>query len=234
MTLNNKWIKKFDSDLRYTYELKYNKKISETNKDYHLYVTKILDTDDKKLEITYEKGDIDLYDFFDNYDLELGEYDKYKLLRMVLMCIKFFHDNGFYHRDIKMENIIIFVDQDDCIYSIKLCDLEATTTKKYVNKFLGTRVYAPPEYYIKDSKVSAEKHDIYALGYIIYFLFVTSEYMPFGEDVMNKKTLDIYFEEETDEFYKKLLKEIFSPDPIKRPSIDYIIYALDKKYSNKN
>ena len=99
--------------------------------------------------------------------LETGVYS-YKGARKVLMqvcrALSVLHDNGFVHRDIKPDNVII---SDDG--SVKLVDFDASRSysveKNTDTQVLGTIGYAPPEQY--GISQSDPRSDIYAVGVLL-------------------------------------------------------------------
>merc|ERR1711923_19180 len=84
-----------------------------------------------------------------------------QLLNTVLMC----HNNGVLHRDIKDENILIDVSNNQ----IKLIDFGSGTYLHdgLYNDFEGTRVYAPPEW-IKYRRYTADGLAVWSLGILLH------------------------------------------------------------------
>ena len=98
--------------------------------------------------------------------LETGCYT-YRGARRVLTgvgaALQFLHKNGFVHRDVKPENIIVGTDG-----AVKLIDYDiarAVTAAPRDTRVLGTMGYAPPEQ--QGLAQSDPRSDIYALGVLL-------------------------------------------------------------------
>lgn len=99
------------------------------------------------------------------------------LFRQILLGVKYAHDNGVLHRDVKPQNILLF-DND----VVKVADFGLgkrlnpdtfTVTLTYTQEILGTLYYAPPEQ-LRGLHHADFRSDIYALGKLL-FTVLTSE-----------------------------------------------------------
>lgn len=159
------------------------------------------------------------------FDRELpDEKHAIHIIKQISEAIKYCHDNGIIHRDIKSSNILI--DKD---LNIKLTDFGLSAIKSHpLDTFFG---YAGTAYFISPELLSKtgynEKVDIWALGVTIYFL-LTGEY-PFK----GKKRKDLFKKIKNDtinfenyilkEDQINLLKNLLNKNPNERFNIDEII-----------
>jgi len=110
----------------------------------------------------------DLFDYMDT-----GELDDNILRRIVsqlISALEYCHSLMIAHRDIKLENVLIF-DASPDNFTVKLADfgLSHSIMEDY-SKFCGTLEYIPPEIINKDSKFNPLKADIWSLGVLTYCL----------------------------------------------------------------
>ncbi|WP_412550813.1 serine/threonine-protein kinase [Shimia sp. MIT910701] len=110
-----------------------------------------------------------------NQDRSLnGEYTD--ALSQILQGLEFLHDSGFYHRDFKPDNILIFREEDGTKrYKISDFGLSTpgagqTSTLTGTNMGGGTLLYRAPECAV-DFKRATHLADIYAVGAILHDIF---------------------------------------------------------------
>lgn len=157
--------------------------------------------------------------------------------KQILSALQYLHKRDIVHRDIKAENILI--DQD---YNLKLADF-GYAGRDSGNVFttpVGTSIYFAPE--IHDGLPhSAKKADLFAAGMILFLMVVG--HMPFckadrKDEVYNlrrqndfKGFWDFHAQlsrklcghADFPESFKKLIWEMFDPNPDQRPSISAIL-----------
>lgn len=122
----------------------------------------------------YIKGQ-DLYDKLASQKLS-EEYVK-KLFIQILETIDFINSRGYYHRDIKLENIL--VDDNDKIKLIDFGFVYKHDEKEKVKNFPGSRHYASPELWMRKPDYY-KTHDIWAAGIVLYAMLY--EKLPFEDD----------------------------------------------------
>ena len=80
--------------------------------------------------------------------LECGKYDEImarSIFRRVLLGMKYLHDTGITHRDMKLENLLLGERHD--LDSVKICDLGLAkkATEQLMKAVCGTPQYVSPE-----------------------------------------------------------------------------------------
>ena len=93
----------------------------------------------------------------------------------VIKGLKVIHENGYIHRDIKLENVLIKGTEKGKVF--KIADFGfARPIESVINTYCGTEKYMAPE--ILDNKSYTRSVDLWALGVLFYFMLY-AEY-PFG------------------------------------------------------
>lgn len=155
----------------------------------------------------------------------IDELDACKLMNKILSAVKYLHGRNIWHRDLKLENILIKHKNDDS--RIKLIDFGLSKQlkgKERMHKKLGTPYYIAPE--ILEGNYGMEV-DMWSLGVITYVLMCG--YPPFyGEgpkelfrNIYNVKYTFVYedwsyISDEAKDFISKLLVK----DPRQRLTVD--------------
>ena len=117
----------------------------------------------------YKEGDMFEYLFEKNIQLSLE--NKLKLYEKILKIVIDLHNNDLTHRDLKLENFVIDIDEHNNINPI-LIDFEFLEKSYYYNDFRGgTLMYVPPERLNYNYKsYNFKSTDIWSLGMIFYIL----------------------------------------------------------------
>lgn len=184
----------------------------------------------------------DLHGFMDDYErlsLEMALHFTKQLLDALEYC----HDRNIYHRDIKLENILVDKSGD---MKIALADFGFATIQEpddpLLDDYPGSPAFAAPEL-MQGIPYRAEKSDIWAVGVCMYMM-LTGEY-PFWSDDRKEMFLQITrgdfiegLRNGEEELYKKivdtpcmnLISLLLTKDARKRPVISEIkkseCYAL--------
>jgi serine/threonine protein kinase len=155
-------------------------------------------------------------------------------------AVKFIHDLGYAHLDLKLENILL-----DEFYNIKLADMGSshytTETKGLINKKRGTLLYMAPEVarFSPGDEYDAMAADIYSLG-ITLFVLVNGEFPSPHQinsnmttiDTDGRQSFDSSMDEESESDSKSecvskellsLVKSMTNEDPSKRPSVSEVL-----------
>jgi len=164
----------------------------------------------------------DLYDYVTSHE-KLSEKQSRKYFHQLIFTIKFCHDKGICHRDIKTDNILL--DKNE---NIKLSDFGFSglvlNELKLNKSFLGTPFYAAPEILDRTSYNGAAT-DIRACG-VTLFTMVTGHYPFHAENietlVLLVKNIDLKYPEYLSPELRRLFEKIFILDPEKRATINDI------------
>lgn len=158
---------------------------------------------------------------------KLQENEILEIFKQIMNAIKYLHDRGICHRDIKMENIV------RCENNWKLIDFGFATKEKYVNIIVGTLDYVSPEGVdiLKAPNQKCSPMDIWALGILLYELL-------YGASPFVRKTKSLTFQaiksEEPDFSKRKInsnLKELINlmltKNPKNRINIDNLLEKIN-------
>ena len=192
---------------------------------YHPSVTKILETfeTDKYMLIIMEYISGGNLQNFVKKRRKLCEKTAKILYRQIIQGIKYIHSKGIVHRDIKLENILL-----DLNNIVKICDFgvgKLTQKGQKLSDQCGTPVYMAPEI-IKGDGYEGFPVDVWSSGVALYIML--SGNIPFNKDkshdlqsaIMNLpyKKIDDVSDNAND-----LLKNILEKDPNKRLTPDQIL-----------
>lgn len=185
---------------------------------------------DKKIYIEYEYcKDGDLYDFIK----QKGTLDETKallLLSQISSALIHAKNSGFYHCDIKPENILL---RNDNEFVISDWDLAKSTNTNNISLNHGSTLTMAPEIILGEL---SENSDVYSLGCLLYFCL-------FGKRVFDLKTSTPQYERVLTHLetkfilpqnnlsidFQKLLISMLNKNPKKRASLEDIYSFLNKK-----
>ncbi|KAJ3018727.1 UNVERIFIED_CONTAM: hypothetical protein HDU68_011009 [Siphonaria sp. JEL0065] len=96
-----------------------------------------------------------------------------RIIKQVAMALLFIHEAGYFHGDVKCENILV-AQTIDSIANIRLADFGHSRPINNGIKSYGTRAVSPPEFYIdapfESDELDGRCSDIYGLGIVLYSL----------------------------------------------------------------
>ena len=192
---------------------------------YHPAVTKILETfeTDKYMLIIMEYISGGNLQNFVKKRRKLCEKTAKILFRQLIQGIKYIHSKGIVHRDIKLENILL-----DLNNIVKICDFGVGKITEKGHKLLdqcGTPVYMAPEI-IKGEGYEGFPVDIWSAGVALYIML--SGNIPFNRDKthdLQSAIINLPFKKIDDisDNANDLLKNILEKDPTKRFTPDQIL-----------
>ena len=238
-----------------------NKKRSEDN----IFNSKFKNNREKiELKILYIQmelcGNKTLRYAIDNNQLKTDDI-KWKYISQLLEAIKYIHDRGCIHRDLKPGNIFIDNDNDIKLGDFGLVSVHSNVREeknnfwsgsffknnnnmKYVNyggelitMGIGTRFYCSPEQ--EKSKNYDNKTDIYSLGIIIFEMLYKFDSLMERDIILTKVNQKGIFPSDLDEVCGKNVANLIRKctirnEPEKRPSIKEIIESkLIPSFENK-
>jgi len=122
-------------------------------------------------QVEYQNS-MDLFECIESRAMRFTEFQAKYIFKQIFDAVDYLYRNGIVHRDLKDENILI-----DKHFNIKLTDFGAASYIKdynennayFVNKFLGTLAYAPPEV-LKGEQFGTIAQEVFSLGTILYLL----------------------------------------------------------------
>ena len=152
------------------------------------------------------------------------------LFSKVVKGISYCHKKNIFHRDIKLENILVL--KDDTVKIIDFGFAVKCNRDSLQKLFCGTPNYMAPEI-VKKEKYMACYSDIWSLGVLFYaMLFGIFPFKGKDEDELFEKICEgnIFFPEYNpiSEKTKQLFEKIFVPIPNKRISLDEMINMLNE------
>ena len=200
---------------------------------YHPSVTKILETfeTDKYMLIIMEYISGGNLQNFVKKRRKLCEKTARILYRQLIQGIKYIHSKGIVHRDIKLENILL-----DLNNIVKICDFgvgKLTQKGQKLSDQCGTPVYMAPEI-IKGDGYEGFPVDVWSSGIALYIML--SGNIPFNRDKIHdlqSAILNLPYKKIDDisDNANNLLEHILEKDPNKRYTPDDI---LEHPWMNEN
>lgn len=153
------------------------------------------------------------------------EPDAIRIARLLLSAVRYLHDCGIVHRDIKLENVLCIDADVEKPLRVKLADFGSSTTlstkRQTLNSAVGTGYYLPPE--IIEEKDYGPPVDLWACG-VLFYISLSSQ-LPFAgieveEYFENVLANDVEFPDdiwndisrEAQDFIRRLMER----DPAKR------------------
>jgi serine/threonine-protein kinase SIK3 len=143
--------------------------------------------------------------------------------RQIVQAVGFCHSNGFVHRDLKAENLLL--DENS---NVKLCDFGFSNSYKpdeFLKTWCGSPPYAAPELF-EGKEYAGPQADIWSLGVVLYVMVCGA--LPFdGNSLQHLKArvlagrfrIPFYMSEECE----KLIRRMLQLDPNKRIPLSKVL-----------
>ena len=176
-----------------------------------------------------------LFDFLKRHHLEDKPllFNNARVMFMdILLGVKYLHDEGIIHRDLKLQNVLI-----DEHYNLKIADFgfaKRMETDDLMNKsVVGSWGYLPPEVKLVQDGYEGKPYDIYTLG-IIFYLLVTGKKDAFIAVKPSSKDYSaqvkahyekgkLPFPDHIDQNVRTLIEQMRSENPKDRPTINEVL-----------
>jgi len=177
-------------------------------------------------EVEYQNS-MDLFECIESRAMRFTEYQAKYIFKQIFNAVYYLYKNGIVHRDLKDENILI-----DKQFNIKLADFGAASYLRnyhknnayFVNKFLGTLAYAPPEV-LKGEQFGTIAQEMFSLGTILYLLifgeipFKSPEETLFSNNIYMNAPKNVSCSQEV----LNLIEWMLQKRPEDRPSLNSVL-----------
>lgn len=150
----------------------------------HVNILKLMEIYIEKSHIYFvtELLDMDAFSYLAQYQQNLSEQQIADLTVKILKALEHCNRYSVIHRDIKLENILVWVDQQGNINDLKIADFgmakrtkgTSSNTHKRRNSLFGTVGYMAPEVILKDQNYD-QRIDTYSLGVVLYNIVTREE-----------------------------------------------------------
>ena len=172
-----KYKKRWENDLKILQSLSQNENIIGLKN----YSTEIIINNILYYPIVTEYAEHgDLFDFICNYKGNINKDLVIEIFSQIVSGIYFLNRQGWAHRDLKLENILV---KNLYPIEIKITDFEFSTNLKESNSMIGTMSYVSPQIFMNET-YNTMKNDIWSLGVILFILYVGKR--PYDEIHPNK------------------------------------------------
>lgn len=160
-----------------------------------------------------------------NQEKRIGEIEAMRLFQQICEGIVYLHSQGYLHRDVKLENLLLSDDN-----SVKICDFGWSCDLaeiEYRKVRAGTCAYMSPE--SLTMILQDELSDVWSLGVVFYELL--SGKKPYSGISLDDQLLVIKYKKinfsklNIGEEVQRLVSGILQIDKSKRPSLDSILHS---------
>jgi len=211
---------------------RFNKEIKITKLLDHDNIVKYYETKESNEGIIYllmqhiRGKNLDKY--MDEYDCGMDENRTKKLFYQLMQAIKFIHSKGVYHRDLKLENLLLD-EESEKLYLIDFgyCGLSNNGSSIF-NEPVGSPLYSCPEK-MKNVPYCAQSSDVWSLGICLFRLL--NGFYPFyphdtnGIEELSNQVLysDVYMNPEISPQANDLLLKMLDKNPQRRLNVQQIL-----------
>ena len=144
-----------------------------------------------------ELGDIDLFYYLTKGNMTRQQ--KYSVMKQLTKTVKFLHQHDMLHRDIKLENILVTVGNNEKLHA-KLIDYGLAASLELdeeteLKRCCGSPKYQAPElipkgYELYSPAIHTKAVDIFSMGVVFYALIYSS--YPFKPITYRRKEINLY------------------------------------------
>jgi serine/threonine protein kinase len=99
--------------------------------------------------------------------------------KQIVEGLKFIHEKGMAHRDIKIDNLLL----TDHYQTLKIGDFGSVAIDLSSKEFVGTHRYMAPEVFQRETEYNCQKADVFSLGVTLYALIFNA--LPFDAKQTN-------------------------------------------------
>ncbi|XP_041804835.1 serine/threonine-protein kinase pim-1-like [Chelmon rostratus] len=172
---------------------------------------------DQELILVMEKpkASMDLHKYVKSCGGSLDEQEAKMILRQLVDAAVDMHSKGVFHRDIKLQNVLVQLDSD--VPRVRIIDFGCSSfsTEDTYTSICGTRVYFPPEWFNYQAHW-ARPTTVYQLGALFYSLLRGHKF--FTTWTYHSGRIRINPELSTD--VKLLLLRCLASDPMERATLE--------------
>ena len=166
----------------------------------------------------------DLFDYIDERG-RLAEGEARHLFRQIVAAVAQVHDQGFAHRDLKLENLLLGEDKRLKLTDFGLCAKPKGGMGSHLDTFCGTVNYAAPEI-ISGKRYLGSEADVWSMGVLLYTLLCGC--LPFCDDnigMLHKKMQSGMYEkpEWLSEVSIEMLDQLLQADPERRITVTQLL-----------
>ncbi|XP_016122919.1 serine/threonine-protein kinase pim-2-like [Sinocyclocheilus grahami] len=157
---------------------------------------------------------VDLFSFVDHHGGSLDEGTARNIMRQVTDAAKTCCERGVFHRDLKLENLLVNLDTIE----VKLIDFGCGALMKNsaFKSFSGTRPYCPPEFNMK-GRYHAKPTTVWTLGFILYEMLCGECPTSYDRHMI---TVNLWTRPGLSKECCQMICDCLQPDPQKRLSLD--------------
>jgi serine/threonine kinase 33 len=189
----------------------------------HPYIVKLFfhEETEEEIRLLMDYGGTRLRAHFKN--TYQNEEEVKKIVKQILEALKYLHDEGFIHRDLEPENILLNKQEQ----TIKLIDFGFIDEVAFRRTKIGSFHYMAPE--ITGDHNYNQKVDIWSLGIIVYEMlhqdlpFCSRKEFDEEEFEHNKRNLRIEFDNQISEQAIHFIKKMLVLDPESRASASELL-----------
>lgn len=155
------------------------------------------------------------------------EEEAKKHFRSLLACLSYCHDKGVYHRDLKLENLLLTTSGD-----LKVCDFGlasvrsmSTSSNDLCKTIVGTEDFSSPEI-LRNKPYKGDKADMWSAGIVLYIML--AGYCPFRgnsprELAENIASCKYSFPHEFPRGARRIIQHLLVPDAKRRLSASEVM-----------